>query len=172
MPSVIPGTALLLVVFTIIASVVLGFPLAIAVGMALAAVVLHVFSDIWHQAGHALAARTTGYPMIGIRLWWVLAASVYPSDEPDLPPGIHIRRALGGPIASAILSLIAGLVLLAMRAAGPATWVVGWWFAENLLLFTAQVLIPFGFNDGATIWHWMRVPRSDGDGTTTTGLGE
>jgi hypothetical protein len=151
---------LLVVVLTLLATFVLQFPLGIALGMACAATILHVVSDFWHNLGHVVAARTTGYPMSGIRMYMLVALSVYPANEPELPAAVHIRRALGGPIASAILSLITGLVLLVVRDAGPATWVIGLWFAENLLLFTAQALIPLGFNDGATIWHWMRVPRS------------
>jgi len=156
MPSVMPALALLWVILALIAIFAFGFPLAIAVGMTLVAVVLHIVSELWHQLGHAFAARATGYPMVGVRFWWLLAASVYPENEPELAPAIHIRRALGGPIASALLSLVAGLLWLVLRDSGPVGWVVGLWFAENLLLFTAQVLVPFGFNDGATIWHWLR----------------
>jgi hypothetical protein len=151
---------LLVVVLTLLATFVLQFPLGVALGMACAATILHVVSDFWHNLGHVVAARTTGYPMSGIRMYMLVALCAYPDNEPELAPAIHIRRALGGPIASALLSVIAGLLLLWVNGSAPATWVVGLWFAENLLLFTAQVLIPIGFNDGATIWHWMRVPRS------------
>ena len=29
-------------------------------------------------------------------------------------------------------------------------------FVENLLVFTLQAFIPLGFNDGSTLWHWLR----------------
>ena len=54
---------------------------------------------------------------------------------------------------------IAGLLLLLLQDSGPVAWVLGLWFAENLLLFTGQVLIPLGFNDGSTILYWMRRER-------------
>src|SRR5690349_15886496 len=52
---------------------------------ALAAAILHFASEMLHQFGHAIAARRVGYPMAGMRFWGVLATSLYPTDEPDLP---------------------------------------------------------------------------------------
>ena len=45
-------------------------------------VILHWFSELVHQLGHAWAARRTGYPMIGIRCgtFGVFATSLYPPD--------------------------------------------------------------------------------------------
>ena len=150
---------LLVVVLTLIATFALGFPLSVALGMACVAAILHVVSDMWHNLGHVVASRSTGYPMTGIRMTLLVALSAYPDNEPELPPAVHIRRALGGPIASAILAVIAGLLLLLINGSGPAAWVIGLWFAENLLLFTAQAFIPLGFNDGSTILYWMRRER-------------
>ena len=113
-----------------------------------------------HQLGHAWAARRTGYPMSGVRfgVLGILAAAVYPPDEPALPAKTHIRRALGGPIFSAWLSSIAFiLILMTIRTAAPLWQFVLWFFfLENLFVMTLQVFIPLGFNDGATIWHWLR----------------
>ncbi len=74
------------------------------------------------------------------------------------PPKIHLRRALGGPIFSAWLSAIAFLVVLMTIRGADAMWeFVSWFFfLENLLVMTLQVFIPLGFNDGATIWRWVR----------------
>src|SRR4051794_37395815 len=84
----------------------LGLPVGAAVVGGLAALALHWFSELVHHFGHAWAARRTGYPMIGIQLWGVLGSSVYPADEPQLPAAVHIRRALGGPIASLLLTVV------------------------------------------------------------------
>src|SRR4051812_22543551 len=67
-----------------------------AVILALAATALHWLSEFLHQLGHATAARSTGYPMVGIHFWGLLSSSRYPADEPVLPRSVHIRRALGG----------------------------------------------------------------------------
>src|SRR5690242_10193969 len=112
---------------------------------------LHWLSDIVHHLGHAWAARRTGYPMVGVRLSGVLGSSIYPPDEPPLPAAVHIRRALGGPIASLLLTLVAAAIVLALRSSGGTVWWVAlFFFLENLLVFTLQVFLPLGFNDGGT----------------------
>jgi hypothetical protein len=123
-------------------------------------VLLHTLSEIVHQLGHAWAARRTGYPMSGVRfgVLGLFAASLYPPDEPALPAKIHLRRATGGPLFSAWLSAIAFIVILmTSRSAAPVWQFVLWFFfLDNLFVMTLQVFIPLGFNDGATIWHWLR----------------
>src|SRR5258706_526147 len=90
----------------------------------LLAVALHWLSEIVHHLGHAIAARRTGYPMSGIRLGFlgVLTSSVYPRDEPELPPALHIQRALGGPLASLAIGLVAGALALALHPSGGLAW--------------------------------------------------
>ena len=123
-------------------------------------VILHWFSELVHQLGHAWAARRTGYPMIGIRFGtlWVFSTSLYPPDEPALPAKIHLRRATGGPIFSAWLSAIAFLIILMTIRSMDALWAFVLWFffLENLVVMTLQVFIPLGFNDGATVWRLVR----------------
>lgn len=85
----------------------------------LAAVLLHWASVLAHHAGHATASRTTGFTMSGVRLWGLLGSSLYPADEPPLPTAIHVRRALGGPVAS--LALGGALVALWSSACQPPT---------------------------------------------------
>jgi hypothetical protein len=123
-------------------------------------VILHWFSELVHQLGHAWAARRTGFPMMGIRCgtFGVLATSLYPPAEPALPATVHLRRALGGPIFSAWLSAFAFLVVLVTAGSAAAVWEFAAWFffLDNLLVMTLQVFIPLGFNDGATIWQWVR----------------
>ena len=140
-------------------------PIGSALFGGLIVVILHWFSETVHQLGHAWAARRTGYPMTGIRFGTgaILSTALYPPDEPALPAKTHIRRALGGPIFSAWLSSIAFLVILmTIRTAAPVWQFVLWcFFLENLIVMTLQVFIPLGFNDGATIWHWMRRQRID-----------
>lgn len=119
------------------------------------AVLLHWGSDIVHQLGHARAARVTGHPMIGIRLWGVLSASVYPSDEGSLPASVHVRRALGGAPASLLLAVIAAGIALALRPLGGVYWWVAlYFFLDNLLVLGIGSLLPLGFTDGSTLLHW------------------
>jgi hypothetical protein len=70
---------------------------------------------------------------------------------------VHIRRALGGPIASLILSFFAWALMVATRIdGGPLWWVAVFFLAENAIVFTLQAFVPLGFNDGSTLWYWLR----------------
>jgi hypothetical protein len=126
----------------------------------LAAAILHYGSELFHQIGHSIAARRTGYPMIGVRFFFVLAASIYPKDEPPLSGTIHIRRALGGPTASFLLALLLGVITLALNGQQGHTiwWLSLFLFLDNLLVFTLGAFLPLGFTDGSTILRWWGKP--------------
>ncbi|MBI1279860.1 MAG: hypothetical protein GC179_17160 [Anaerolineaceae bacterium] len=118
-------------------------------------VLLHYGSEFIHQFGHAIAAAQTGYEMTGMHYWLLLARSIYPPREPRLPAKIHIKRAMGGPIASAILSGILGLLALLLIPIGGLTLeIVLFLFLDNLLVFTLGALLPLPFTDGGTIKEW------------------
>jgi hypothetical protein len=155
--SVVSSSIALGAVLAALAALMLKMPAGTAVLMGVAAVMLHWFSELVHQLGHAVAARRTTHPMIGIRFWGLLGTALYPGDEPALPAEVHILRALGGPIASLFLSFLAWALMVATRASGgPLWWVAVFFLAENALVFTLQAFIPLGFNDGATLWYWLR----------------
>jgi Zn-dependent protease len=133
-------------------------PLLDALIGGLACAFLHYCGEFLHQMGHALAARRTGYPMTGLTFFFLLAVSRYPKDEPDLPGRTHITRALGGPSASLIVSLIAGGIAWAVASLGGLVWLVAmFWFLDNLLVFFLGAFLPLGFTDGSTILrYWGR----------------
>jgi len=154
-PSAIAGSFVLWVAFSAIGVALLDLSFAVALATGLIAVALHWISEILHNVGHAWAARRTGYPMVGVQLWGVLSMSVYPLDEPPLPARVHIRRALGGPFGSLLITLAAGALTLALRpAGGVAWWLALFLFLDNLLVFTLGALLPLGFTDGGTIVYW------------------
>lgn len=121
-------------------------------------ILLHWISELAHQLGHARAARKAGYPMIAVRFWGVLSSSIYPADEPTLPASVHISRALGGPITSGIIGLIAAIFLLILPFAEVPWWIVLFFAADNLLVFSLGALLPLGFTDGSTILRNLRKP--------------
>ena len=156
-PSTIRWSIALWTVTAALAALLLHIAVGAAVAVGLAALILHWFSVLVHQFGHAVAARRTGFPMNGIRFWGLLSTALYPEDEPPLPAGTHIQRALGGPIASLVLTFLAWMLMTAARGDdGPIWWITIFFFAENLVVFTLQAFVPLGFNDGATLWHWWR----------------
>lgn len=125
----------------------------------LVALVLHVLSAFVHQFGHAWAARRVGHPMTGVRFWFVLSASRYPRDEPELPASVHIRRALGGPLWSFGAAAVGGVLVLVaalIRAEGLALDLTLFFFLDNLIVFAIGALVPLGFDDGSTILNWWR----------------
>lgn len=133
----------------------LHLPLSKALLDGFLATLLHYASELWHQLGHALAARRTGYPMRGIRSWWLLTLSRYPGEEPELPAEVHLQRALGGPIGSLLLALLAAGAAYALRAPqGLAYRLTLFLFLDNLLVFTLGALLPLGFTDGSTLLRW------------------
>jgi hypothetical protein len=161
-PSTAVGTLVLAVVFFAIGRLVFGHGMANAIvgGVALAG--LHWVSEIVHQTGHNAAARRVGHPMTGVRLGFllVLGVSIYPADESPLPPQVHIQRALGGPAASAALSIVIGVLAL-LFAGSSLGWVLLVWFVENLLVFTLGAFVPVGFSDGSTLIHYLRLRRAN-----------
>jgi len=119
---------------------------------------LHFDSELFHQQGHAAAARKAGYPMIGIRYWAIFGASIYPPDEPELPAEIHIQRALGGPRNSAMMTAVAAIAVYfawTMTGFGGLIFdVFVFWGLDNLLFFTLGSFLPLGFTDGSTLMRW------------------
>jgi hypothetical protein len=117
---------------------------------------LHLVANLGHHFGHAWAAARTGYPMSGVLLgkWGLLGTSLYPTSEPALPARIHIRRALGGPLASLGLSLIAGALVLVLPRETMLWWATLFFLADNLGVFFLGSLLPLGFTDGSTLLHW------------------
>ena len=159
LPIALPFSLVLWIIFGAIALTALGMSFGLAVLLGLVVMLLHWLSEVVHHVGHVLAARRTGHPMQAIKIGGIygfLALSSYPTDEPALPDSIHVRRALGGPIASLFLTIIFGICALLLR--GPLWWAAIFLFAENLI-FTIQVALPMGKlldNDGNTLWRWWR----------------
>lgn len=155
-PSFVPGFLLLSLVLTVLAGLFTPMLWGTALIAGVLAAGIHVISEFFHHLGHAFAARRVGYPMKGVTFLWVLAASVYPSDEPELPAETHIQRALGGPMWSILLTLIAGVLFIFVSGTqGLAYWLVFWLFWDNLLTFSLGAFLPLGFTDGSTLLEWF-----------------
>jgi hypothetical protein len=59
--SALVGTLILWGILSAIAFLVLKLPAGTAIIGGLAATILHQIAELWHQLGHAWAARRTGY---------------------------------------------------------------------------------------------------------------
>lgn len=155
LPSAFLGALGLWAALAAVGLLALGMTVGEALAGGLVAALLHYAADLWHNLGHAWAAARTGNPMTGVRFWGLLGTCVYPSNEPALPGRTHVRRALGGPVASALLGVVALVAAFAVRPLGAAVQAVTWFLAaDSLLVFTAGALVPLGFNDGSTLRRW------------------
>jgi hypothetical protein len=156
-PSALIASIALWAIATEVATTFFGATLAAGIVQGLVVTLLHWLSDLLHQLGHAIAARRTGYPMSGLRLWLLLSSGLYPLDEPQLPTSVHVRRALGGPIMSLLVTLAAGVIAwLLYTAASPYTWIAVFVFLDNLLVLTLGALLPLSFTDGGTLLRLWR----------------
>ena len=117
---------------------------------------LHFFSTLWHHLGHAYVAHKVGYPMSSIRFWYLLGTERYPKDEPPLAAEIHIKRALGGPAASLLLSLFSLLFVLLFNSGSLAFYLTLFFLLDNFFIFFLGSLLPLGFTDGSTLLYWTR----------------
>ena len=174
------GVALLsFAVLALVAAALAGWLAHLRLGPALLAGVLSsllffVF-ELLHQSGHAVAAFFTGYPMRGVHFFSVLSSSLYPEDEPDLAPRLHLRRALGGFGVNVVLGLLCWPLAAYLFPRGteilpPAVAVVGWLAAfsavTNGLILGLGALVPIklpggGWTDGGTILHYWRELRAE-----------
>lgn len=164
-PSAVVCAVLMVAVLSAVAYFLLNEMLFFAIVGGIVAAFLHYDSGLFHQMGHANAARTAGYPMTGMRYWWIFSQSLYPPDEPELPAETHVQRALGGPYFSLLMSLVSGFILyLTYTSNGPTGivfYVFAFFFLDNLLFYTLGSFLPLGFTDGSTLLHWWpKLPRN------------
>lgn len=153
--TAVTGFLLLWLIFSLMGWLGLDWGVGTAVLTALLATILHFCGEFWHQLGHAWAARRTGWPMSGVMFVWVLAASLYPRDEPELAARIHIWRALGGPAASFLLAVVLGVAVWGIRPyTTPIDYLLRFFFLDNLLVFTLGAFLPLGFTDGSTLLRY------------------
>jgi Zn-dependent protease len=153
-PPAVVSSLFLWLALSLLVGFIFELDTAAALFAGLVATLLHWLSSVLHQLGHAVVARRLGFPMREIRLLHVLAVSLYPRDEPELPAEVHIKRALGGPPVSVLLGL-AGLLAALPLAEGSIWHLLARFFAlENLLLFGLGAFIPLGFTDGSTLLQW------------------
>ncbi|MEZ4869464.1 MAG: hypothetical protein R3C14_49530 [Caldilineaceae bacterium] len=114
--------------------------------------VYHQIAQFIHQLGHALAARATGYPMMGIRYDYVFTYSEYPLHEQFLPDRVHIQRSLGGVVGNTLM--LALVIFLWTQTGVTAHWFTRWLLTfllfDALMLFIGSAVVMDGL---LFIWH-------------------
>jgi hypothetical protein len=150
------GSIILLIVYTGVALVGLQLAMPGALIWGLIAVLLHWLGEFVHQYGHLMAGRRVGYPLTGMRLWWIFAGSIYPADEPTLPASVHIKRALGGAPVSIAVGVVFGILALVLKdSLDSFVWgLLAFFAALNFFFFGLGAFLPLGFTDGSTLLHY------------------
>ena len=138
-PLLFTGITFIWIALSLLGYFVFDIPLGESILLGFIGTLLHYISELLHCLGHAVASRSTGYPMIGIQfgMLGIFARTIYPKDETELPSSTHIRRALGGPIANLILSVILFAILPLWR--GNWYWLGLFIFLDNLFVYTLHL---------------------------------
>lgn len=161
-PSAIMCSVLLWAFYSALGGFLFKLPPGVALVGGLLALILHWSCELAHQFGHIWAGRQVGYAANGIQLWWVFSSTFYPADEPTLPTAIHLRRALGGPALSLVLTIVTGALFFVLLPVGGYIWRFEAVFAiQNLLTFIIG-LLPLGFTDGSTLLRLRRAHLAQG----------
>lgn len=164
-PTTIVGATALTGLIALFGRKRLALPWGLAIPAGALGALLHFASELWHQLGHARAARQAGFPMRGVHFWWLLGTSLYPKDEGVVPDEVHIARALGGPAASALLTTMAAALAVLLRPfGGVAALVAGFFALDNLLVFTLGAFLPLKSleTDGVILLRYLRRERQAG----------
>ena len=151
--SAIVGTLFLYAILAAVGAGLFDLRIDTALLLAIISTSFHLLASYLHHLGHSLAARRTGYPMRGMHYHTLLARSIYPKDEPELAPRIHIQRALGGPLMSVRMAVI-GLVLVFLAKASFMYYPLTFFVFDSFFIYTLGALTPLGFTDGSTILYW------------------
>ena len=162
-PLVFIGITGIWIILSLVSYFAFDISLSESIFLGFIATLLHYVLELIHSLGHAFVAKQVGYPMTEIRfgVYGIYAQTIYPKDEPELDSSIHIRRALGGPIANLILSII--LFFTLPLWAGNWYWVGMFVFLDNLI-YVVQVFIPLGFNEASTILNELKRMKKIKDG--------
>ncbi|MDX1615938.1 MAG: hypothetical protein R3300_16610 [Candidatus Promineifilaceae bacterium] len=110
-----------------------------------------------HQLGHAWAAKKVGWPMNGISFWGLFSTCYYPLEEPELPPEIHLRRAIAGPVVSFFNGLLAGVVGLRLFPhKGVGRLLALFWMVDASGVRGIGALGPLQGTDGPAVYYWAK----------------
>lgn len=165
--SAVIGSLIMVIVLTVAAMTLAGLSVQDAIIAAIIALALHWFAVLVHNYGHFFVAKRIGHPSTGLLLRLVFARVNYPDDEGELPPQIHLRRALSGPLFSLILAvLVIPFALLWLIPMGGIAPFLGYWLLLDYgWVFTFGALFPpmrfeWFTNDGGTLLNILEQSRA------------
>src|SRR5262249_15072621 len=106
------------------------------------------------QLGHIVSGRWVKAPMSAVLVTATLPVNVYDDEGETHPREVHLARAVGGPIASAVAFIF--FFFLAVSLGWSLLWIAS---LSNLLLCLGS-LAPVESLDGSVIWQAQIQRRS------------
>jgi hypothetical protein len=132
----------------------LPWPTRLGVGALATATLL--LADVGHAIAHISSARRAGAPMDEILISAEMPRTLYVNNA--VPPAVHRRRAIGGPIFSA-LGLCLSWLLRALAPPQSLLRELAEWSSRGHGLILAGSLAPLPMVDGGTILKWTLVEQ-------------
>jgi Zn-dependent protease len=99
-----------------------------------------------HSLGHVIASKLIGAPIGAILVTATRNINLHLTDQSRYPKGIHIRRALGGPL----LNVALGFLCLEIARLAENDWLAV--FALFNVVIGVCTLLPIPSLDGWVIW--------------------
>jgi Zn-dependent protease/predicted transcriptional regulator len=148
-----------------------GIAPAVSYGLGLFSALLLFASILAHEFGHAIVARRRGVEIEGIDLW-LLGGVAKMSGRPHTA-GDELRFALAGPAVSAVVSLLFGVLALALPESAPAAVraVVAYQAEVNLLILGFNLVPAFPLDGGRVARALMWLHSGDLGKATDTAAG-
>ncbi|HYB26442.1 MAG TPA: site-2 protease family protein [Solirubrobacteraceae bacterium] len=172
-----PWWLLIVVLFTWILgdsyypSVVPGISAAASYGLGLLSILLLFASVLAHEFGHAIVARRHGIEVEEIDLWLLGGVSRLKGHPEEA--GDELRYAAAGPLVTAVIAAVFGLIAVALPGSAPATLraVVDYQVYTNVALLFFNLVPAFPLDGGriARALLWRR--RHDLAAATRTAAG-
>jgi len=113
-------------------------------------------ADFGHAIAHIASARRAGAPMDMVLISAGMPRTLYYND--DVPPAVHRRRASGGPVFSAVGSVLSLLLYLVASDGSLLREWAGWSLVGHGFILLGS-LAPLPMVDGGCILKWTLVKR-------------
>jgi Zn-dependent protease len=127
-------------------------PLLGRIGYGVLAGLMIVLATILHETGHMLSAGLVGGQMKELLFTATRPLTLY-WDEHEPRHGVHLARALGGPMMSLLLGLTSLVMWLAAGFEGAGARLAWGTFCLTNLVYGIGSLLPVPTVDGEVIWR-------------------
>jgi hypothetical protein len=116
-------------------------------------IVIYRATYFLHSIGHMVSGRQVGAPMDALELRWGTQLDVYLRD--DVTRRQHVGRALGGPVASGVLTFTGYYFWRLVRRIPGLGWLARTWLVVNAIGLAVSLAPSPTFDGGTLLKHGM-----------------